>query len=174
MTNTRKELTVPFFVAGTAVLFLTLYAINVLVRQRFVTDLGASIPGGLAFDTLPAGPFAYLLAGFLLKVLSLAVSICGVATLLYRIRRGELFSPQSTVAARIAGYGLLGWLLGVFVEGMGDNFAARHLGIEQWASASLINGSTMVIVWLLITVLFVMELSIKRAVRLEEDVDGLV
>lgn len=174
MTNTHKDLGAPFFVAGVGALFLIFYITNVLANRRFVTDLSAVIPEGLTFDAVSTGPFAYLMAGFIVKVVSLAVSIWGVTALLYRIRRGELFSRQSTKASSIAGYGLLGWLVGVFLEGMGDNFAARHLGIEQWASESLINNSTMVIVWLLITLVFIVDLSIKRAVKLEEDIDGLV
>lgn len=174
MTNAHKDLGTPFFIAGIGSLFLIFYITNVLGNRRFVTDLSAAIPGGLTFDALPTGPFAYLLAGFIVKVVSLAVSIWGVTAVLYRIRRGELFSRQSTKAASIAGYGLLGWLVGVLFEGMGDNFAARHLGIEQWASGSLINNSTMVIVWLLITLVFIVDMAIKRAVKLEEDVDGLV
>ncbi|MDY3127168.1 MAG: hypothetical protein SOW59_03430 [Corynebacterium sp.] len=151
------------------------YVAMVLVRQTFHTELSAAVPGGLAFDAVGGGPFVYLMTGFIIKALSLAVSIYALWRILTRIAKGKMNSPAVARLCNVAAFSILAWLSGAFFELMGNNFAANRIGIESdWTEASLTSTSVMIIAWLLIGVLFVLERAIVSSQELEAEVDGLV
>lgn len=130
---------------------------------------------GLTFEVTAGGPFGYLMAGFVIKALSLGVAIALMWIMLNRIKRGQLYSESTARLAGGTSGAMLAWLLGNFVENMGNNFAASRLGIgDQWSGPLLTNISVMVIVFLLIAMLYVLQQAIRNALGMQEDIDGLV
>ncbi len=77
-------------------LFLVTYILNVFVDQKFHTFLSPAIEGGISFDLAAGGPFAYLMAGFVLKSVSLFLAIWGMWFILNRIKRGQLYSHKTS------------------------------------------------------------------------------
>lgn len=155
--------------------FLVVYVLNVLVDRSFHTELSPAVAGGLTFEVTAGGPFGYLMAGFVIKALSLGVAIALMWIMLNRIKRGQLYSESTARLAGGTSGAMLAWLLGNFVENMGNNFAASRLGIgDQWSGPLLTNTSVMGIVFLLIAMLYVLQQAIRNALGMQEDIDGLV
>ncbi|MCQ9352222.1 DUF2975 domain-containing protein [Corynebacterium sp. 153RC1] len=156
-------------------LFLATYVINVLVDQTFHTELSPAVPGGLTFEATQGGPFAFFLAGFLLKSGSLAVAIAAMWKLLNGVKAGKLYSERTARQAAIVASASFAWIFGAMVEGMGNNFMANRLGIgDQWSGSMLTNTSVFVVVFLLISILYVLQQAIKDASVMQQEVDGLV
>lgn len=156
-------------------LFLVTYILNVFVDQKFHTFLSPAVEGGVSFDVAAGGPFAYLMTGFVLKSASLFVAIWGMWSMLNRIKGGQLYTQETSKRAVLVAYAVLGWLAGSGVEGMGNNFLARRLGLgDQWSGDLLTNTSVMVLVFLLLTMLYVLQRATRQAVELQKEVDDLV
>lgn len=156
-------------------LFLVTYVLNVFVDQKFHTFLSPAVEGGVSFDLAAGGPFAYLMTGFVLKSASLLVAIWGMWSMLNRIKNGQLYTEETSKRAVVVAYAVLGWLVGSGIEGMGNNFLAHRLGLnDQWSGGLLTNTSVMVLVFLLLAMLYVLQGSIRQAIELQEEVDDLV
>lgn len=156
-------------------LFLVTYVLNVFVDQKFHTFLSPAVEGGVSFDLAAGGPFAYLMTGFVLKSVSLLVAIWGMWSMLNRIKNGQLYTEETSKRAVVVAYAVLGWLAGSGIEGMGNNFLANRLGLnDQWSGGLLTNTSVMVLVFLLLAMLYVLQRSIRQAIELQEEVDDLV
>ena len=156
-------------------LFLVTYVLNVFVDQKFNTFLSPAVEGGVSFDLAAGGPFAYLMTGFVLKSVSLLVAIWGMWSMLNRIKNGQLYTEETSQRAVVVAYAVLGWLVGSGIEGMGNNFLAHRLGLnDQWSGGLLTNTSVMVLVFLLLAMLYVLQGSIRQAIELQEEVDDLV
>lgn len=156
-------------------LFLVTYVLNVFVDQKFHTFLSPAVEGGVSFDLAAGGPFAYLMTGFVLKSASLLVAIWGMWSMLNRIKNGQLYTEETSKRAVVVAYAVLGWLIGSGIEGMGNNFLAHRLGLnDQWSGGLLTNTSVMVLVFLLLAMLYVLQGSIRQAIELQEEVDDLV
>ncbi|WP_326503578.1 DUF2975 domain-containing protein [Rothia nasimurium] len=156
-------------------LFLVTYVLNVFVDQKFHTFLSPAVEGGVSFDLAAGGPFAYLMTGFVLKSASLLVAIWGMWSTLNRIKNGQLYTEETSKRAVVVAYAVLGWLVGSGIEGMGNNFLAHRLDLnDQWSGGLLTNTSVMVLVFLLLAMLYVLQGSIRQAIELQEEVDDLV
>lgn len=156
-------------------LFLVTYVLNVFVDQKFHTFLSPAVEGGVSFDLAAGGPFAYLMTGFVLKSASLLVAIWGMWSMLNRIKNGQLYTEETSQRAVVVAYAVLGWLVGSGIEGMGNNFLANRLGLnDQWSGGLLANTSVMVLVFLLLAMLYVLQRSIRQAVELQKEIDDLV
>lgn len=115
------------------------------------------------------------MAGFVLKSASLLVAIWGMWSMLNRIKNGQLYTEETSQRAVVVAYAVLGWLVGSGIEGMGNNFLANRLGLnDQWSGGLLANTSVMVLVFLLLAMLYVLQGSIRQAIELREEVDDLV
>ena len=156
-------------------LFLATYVLNVFVDQKFHTFLSPAVEGGVSFDLSAGGPFAYLMTGFVLKSASLLVAIWGMWSMLNRIKNDQLYTEETSKRAVVVAYAVLGWLVGSGIEGMGNNFLAHRLDLnDQWSGGLLTNTSVMVLVFLLLAMLYVLQGSIRQAIELQEEVDDLV
>ena len=145
------------------------------VRTEGLCTISPAVKGGVSFDLAAGGPFAYLMTGFVLKSASLLVAIWGMWSMLNRIKNGQLYTEETSQRAVVVAYAVLGWLVGNGIEGMGNNFLAHRLGLnDQWSGGLLTNTSVMVLVFLLLAMLYVLQRSIRQAIELQEEVDDLV
>lgn len=156
-------------------LFLVNYILEVVVNQKFHTFLSPAIEGGISFELASGGPFVYLMTGFVFKSASLFLAIWGMWSMLNRIKSGQLYTQETSQRAVVVTYAVLGWLVGSGIEGMGNNFLAHRLGLDdQWGGAVLTNTSVMVLIFLLLAMLYVLQGSIRQAIDLQKEVDDTV
>lgn len=169
--NSSISIFVCFFLAA---IYLFDYIMRILGNQKFNTALSPLVPGGLTFEATQDKGFPYLLAGFIIQVGALAVALVAAYVLIKNINNGTLYSRRSAQCAQTIAFGLLGWCIGKFVENMGNNMAASRLGLdEEWGNMT-VQGLNYVIVWMFLVMLFVLERSIKQAMRMKEEIDDLV
>lgn len=161
--------------AGVCALFVWLYAVNVIGGQRFHTFLSPAVEGGISFELAADGPFAFLMTGFVLKLAGLTVATWGMWSMLSRIKQGKLNTTKTANRAAVVGYAILGWMVGSGIEHMGNNFLVGRLNLhDPWSHGQFGDTSAMVLVFLLLSVLYVVQQSIRNAVALQEEVDDLV
>lgn len=158
-----------------ASIYLLVYFIDTLANQEFHTELSPLIPGGLTFEATDGGPFELLISGFLIKGISLAVALAATWFMMVNIKRRKLYTRNTAVAARTVGFSILAWGMGTVIEGLGNNFAASRLGVEElWDGSTLMSTSTIVVLWILFGILYILERSIDSAISMQQEVEDLV
>ena len=175
MTSKKSSLTDISVMIFLAVTYLLMYLIDTLVNQEFHTELSPLIPGGLTFEATGGGPFEVLLSGFLIKGISLAVALAATWFMMVNIKRGQLYTRKTAIAVRTVSFAIFAWGGGALIEHMGNNFAATRLGVEDlWDGPLFMSTSTIIVVWVLFSILYILERSINSAISMQQEVEDLV
>lgn len=155
--------------------FLLVYVINVFVDRTFHTDLSPAIPGGLTFEVTQGSGFTLLMIGFLVKALSLLGVVVALTMLLRQLLNANLYTKRSITYIRVAAWALIGWIVGVFIENMGNNMAAAHLGVDdQWNGSTASGTSITLMFFLVLFTLHMFERVMQESITMHEEVEDLV
>lgn len=168
----RRDLFSVIGVLVFAAAFLLYYVVSIAVRQEFDTPLGHAV-GGVSIAELNTAQVVLYSIGIGLKVLCL-FGMIGVLTAAARnMLRGQFFTVANVRFFTAACFLLLAASFGWFVEGMGDNWYAAQIGMENWPGPGP-SVPSFVLWYVLLLTLSLVAVAVRRGVRMQEDVDGLV
>lgn len=130
--------------------------------------------GRIPLSALDAGPKGYLLTGLVISFVSLAGTLIslGAAAVVFS-RRGFVIDLQRWLTA--ASVFLGAWLVGKFVQHMGNNYAAQTLDVAGgWDSQWPINDETFLFWYLFMAALSLLSFYLGRGQIIQEEQEDLV
>lgn len=179
MTLLRRPFLGPLGILTIGVLLL-LRHIALTVTRGVDTPLAAFVDprlldgGRLPWEALDFGPKAYLVVGVVMATVALAgalVSLSGAAIVFNR--RG--FVPALSRWLTVSAVFLLAWMVGKFVEHMGNNFAAQTLDeAGNWDSRWPVSSEAFVLWYIAIAVVLLLDYYLRRGRTIQEEQEDLV
>lgn len=131
--------------------------------------------GRVPFAVLDSGPFGFYLTGYILCILGLLVATLLLLTAALRYSRSGQLDKRIGVLLTGASFGVMLWAVGTFVTHMGNNFAASRLGIlDRWDGVDTLDQQTMILMFMFFATLSFLSMVSARALKLQEDQEGLV
>lgn len=177
-TKTRWDISASTF-GFTFILFITGISLFRLVAwQELSTPIGLLMHDvnsiHVPLNKLMEGQPAIFLIAYAIKT---AASVTMCIALLKATRsfiKGNFFTPTNVRLLKISSWAALAHLLGQFFEGMGNNWVSATEGIDQNILPNGIDDPGLIPMYILLMVLSMMSIALGRAVKMQEDQEGLI
>lgn len=175
----RSELVATSVAFGVSIALLLITAFRVLVVKKGFDHSVAGVLGGdaantgtVGFDVLSGGQLWLFGAGEALKVVSLIAlsSFLLRATVIFI--RTRTFTPLMLKLYKVGSISLLLYFVGAFLSNMGANSVASSYGVTN--PFPVIPNYEFVIAYVFLMTLSFIAVTAQRAVKLEEEQEGLV
>lgn len=131
--------------------------------------------GRVPFDVLDPGPMGLYVVGYTLSMAGLAATAILLLLAAFLYSRHRQLTRALVRCMGAASSTLFLWGVGQFVINMGNNFAANRLGLlPQWEGMSTLDGQSLILWLMFLTVLAFVSTLLVRSLKLQEDQEGLV
>lgn len=173
----RRRLRMDTIALPAIVILGILIDVSQMIQNGIVsTRLSPAIEGGIQFAEIAGGAQWLYAIGFSLKYLALIVTSLAVSLALSNVARGRIFNQKNERLFYAGASGIFVYYISrLTFEGLANNWVASDLGLEQWWDTGAgTPSSELAPPFILGYALLVAALVIKRGIKLQEDVDGLV
>lgn len=176
--NYRRDIYSGYFGFGFILLMTAISIFRLVAQHRFTSPIGLLMHEvhsiHIPMATLNTGQTNIMLAAFIIKTLSI-LAMC--VTLLLACRyflRGDFFIHANVRYFKIASWSAFTYIFGQFIEGMANNWISATEGIEHNALPNGVDDPAFIPMYILFMVLSMTAMALKRAVKLQEDQEGLI
>lgn len=169
----RRDIGASIFAYALSGLVLVHYVASIFIQGEFDTSLGDALGGGIPIAELTTGQIVMYGIAVGVKTLTLAALIVVLTLAARNMLRGEFFTPANSRYFSSACFILLAGGLGWFIEGMADNWYSSSIDFDQWSGFAA-KPPEFVVFYVFLLTLSLVAVAVRRGVRMQEDVDGLV
>lgn len=169
----RQDIGASIFAYAISGFVLVYYVASIFVRGEFDTSLGNALGGGVPISELTMGQTVMYGVAFGVKALGLAGLIVVLTLAARNMLRGNVFTSANATYFSSAGYLLLAAGVGWFIEGMAENWYASSIDYDEWSGFAA-TPPEFVVFYVSLLTLSLVAIALRRGVRMQEDVDGLV
>ncbi|AKK04179.1 DUF2975 domain-containing protein [Corynebacterium epidermidicanis] len=176
--NLRRDIYSGYFGFGFILLMLAISVFRLIAKHTFTSPIGLLMHEvnsmHIPISALNTGQTNIVLTAFIIKTIA-TVFICISLLLACRyFLRGDFFIPANVRYFKIASWSAFAYICGQFIEGMANNWVSATEGIEHNALPNGVDDPTFIPLYILFMVLSMTSIAITRAVKLQEDQEGLI
>ncbi|MEJ5927814.1 hypothetical protein WG915_04175 [Corynebacterium sp. H128] len=176
--NYRRDIYAGYFGFSFILLLTAITVGRLLINQEFTSPIGLLMREvnsiHVPMNSLNSGQISIMLVSFIVKAIC-ATTIC--VTLLLAIRNflhNDFFTTTNVKMFKIASWSALFYIGGQFFEGMANNWISTTEGISNNALPNGADDPGFIPMYILMMVLSMMTIALSRAVKLQEDQEGLI
>lgn len=169
----RRDIGASIFAYAISGVVLVNYVASIFIKGEFDTSLGDALGGGIPIAELTTGQVVMYGLAVGVKALALAALIVVLTLAARSMLRGEFFTLANSRYFWAATLILLAGSVGWFIEGMADNWYSSSIDFDRWSGFAA-KPPEFVVFYVFLLTLSLMAVAVRRGVRMQEDVDGLV
>lgn len=169
----RRDIGASIFAYAISGFVLAYYVVSIFIKGEFDTPLGEALGGGVPITELTAKQMVMCGIAIGIRVLGLAGLVVVLTLAARNMIRGNFFTLANARYFSAACLLLLAAGVGWYVEAMADNWYSSAIGYDEW-SGSVAAPLEFVVFYVFLLTLSLMAVAVRRGVRMQEDVDGLV
>ena len=169
----KRDIGASIFAYALSGLVLVYYVASIFTKGEFDTSLGDALGGGIPIAELTTGQVVMYGIAVGVKALALAALIVVLTLAARSPLRGEFFTLANSRYFSAASFILLAGGIGWFFEGMADNWYSSSIDFDRWSGFAA-KPPEFVVFYVFLLTLSLMAVGVRRGVRMQEDVDGLV
>lgn len=125
-------------------------------------------------EALQEGQPAIFLGAFVIKTIA-SIALCVTLLLAGRnFLKGDFFNRTNVKMFKIASWAALAYIVGQFFEGIGNNWVSATEDVRHNALPNGIDDPVFIPMYILMMVLTVTAIALDRAVKMQEDQEGLI
>lgn len=176
--NIRRDIYANYFGFGFILFLIAVSTLRLVAWQEVTSPIGLLMHEvnslHIPLEKLNAGQTSIMLVAFAVKTVS-AITIC--ISLLIASRdflKGDFFTTANARHFKIASWSALFYIVGQFFEGMANNWISATEGIDNNTLPNGVDDPGFIPMYILMMVLSMTAIALNRAVKLQEDQEGLI
>ncbi|QGU01098.1 hypothetical protein CKALI_00990 [Corynebacterium kalinowskii] len=176
--KTRWDISASTFGFAFILLITVIAVFRLIAWQELTSPIGLLMEGvnsiHVPLDQLNQGQLTIFLIAFATKTIA-AITICVTLMLATRgFLASDFFIAKNVRYFKIASWAALAYIGGQFFEGMGNNWVSATQGVDNNTLPNGIDDPGFIPMYILMMVLSMMAVALTRAVKLQEDQEGLI
>ncbi|QMV84410.1 DUF2975 domain-containing protein [Corynebacterium hindlerae] len=128
----------------------------------------------IPLEALKEGQPAIFLSSFVIKTIA-SIALCVTLLLAGRnFLKGDFFNRTNVKMFKVASWAALAYFFGQFFEMTGNNWVSATEGVQRNALPNGVDDPAFIPMYILMMVLTVTAIALNRAVKMQEDQEGLI
>lgn len=125
-------------------------------------------------DKLTEGQPTIFLIAYAVKTISSVTMCVALLKATHSFIKGDFFTSTNVRLLKVSSGAGIAYIVGQFIEGMGNNWVSATEGIDNNTLPNGIDDPGFIPMYILMMVLSMMSIALSRAVKMQEDQEGLI